>query len=119
MNVGLRYAAARRYDEAIAQFKKVNQTDPAYPMAYSFLAAAYVKKGMYEEALDPFYKAEVLLKHETPENCEREKVAFRAVIKTNGAAGFWRKLLENLLREYEQGDTSAVSVAEVYARLGE
>ncbi|MGI8543042.1 MAG: tetratricopeptide repeat protein [Aridibacter sp.] len=119
MNVALRYLEARRYDEAIAQFKKVNQTDPAYPMAYLFLGGAYQEKGMYEEALEAQCKGDVLLKIDTPENCERKKAAIRQAIKKDGATGYWRKDLERLLKEHEQGTASAVSIARVYARLGE
>jgi serine/threonine-protein kinase len=119
MNVGLRYLDMHRYDEAVAQFKKLNETEPEYPMAYMFLGGAYEERGMFEEALDPLCKADVLLKINTPENCEREKAAFRETIKKNGATGYWRKVLEIRLKEHEKGIASAVGVAGMYARLGE
>ena len=119
MNVGLRYSNANRYDEAIAQFKKLIETEPEYPLPYMFLGDIYAEKGMFEESLDPLCKADILLKIDTPENCEREKAAFREAIKKNGATGYWRKTLEIRLKEHEQDTSPAVSVAGVYARLGE
>jgi TolB-like protein/Flp pilus assembly protein TadD len=119
MNVALRYQAARRHDEAIPQFKKLIEMEPTYPQAYTFLAYSYIEKGMYEEAIDPLCKADVLWKIETAESCERRTTAFRQAVKTNGAIGFWRKLLEYESKNYQQGIGSAVAVAGCYARLGE
>ncbi len=118
-NVGLRYLEARRYDEAIAELKKLIEAEPTYPVAYMFLGGAYEDKGMFEEALEARCKGDVLLKINTPETCERENEAIREAIKKDGATGYWRKVLERLLKEHEQGTTPAASVAAAYARLGE
>ncbi len=41
----------RRYDDAIAQFRKVLTTVPNHPLARSGLVAAFLQKGMHEEEL--------------------------------------------------------------------
>ncbi len=119
MNVGLRHFSARRYEEAVAQFNRLIEMEPTYPMSYVFLCEVYAQRGMYEEAFDFCCKGDVLLKLHTPESCERENVAIREAMKKDGAMGFWRKNLERSLKEYEQGTASAIGVAGNYAKLGE
>lgn len=74
---------------------------------------------MYEEAIEPTCKAEVLLNLETVESCERQAADYRGALKAGGHAGFWRKVLEVHLKYHERGIASAVSVAGIYARLGD
>ncbi len=47
---------ARRYDEAINQFKSVLEKNPNSDLAHSFLGYAYLQKGMYEQAFAEFQK---------------------------------------------------------------
>jgi tetratricopeptide (TPR) repeat protein len=119
MNVGLRYLNARRYDEAIVQFKRLIETEPTYPNSYWFLGEIYADRGMYEEALDLWCKGDVLFKIHTTESCERENTAIREAMKKEGAMGLWRKSLERNLKDYEKGTVSAMYVAASYAKLGE
>lgn len=88
-------------------------------MAYGFLAFIYTEKGMYDESIEPTCKAEVLLNIETTESCERQAADLRQALKTGGSTGFWRKTLEIELKYHERGITSAVGVADAYARLGD
>jgi tetratricopeptide (TPR) repeat protein len=119
LNLGLRYWTSRRNDEAMAQFKKLIETEPTYPFPYSFLAIMYAEKGMYEESIELRCKGEVLLNIETAESCEQKVADFRQALKTGSATSFWRKTLEYDLKYYERGIGSAVAVAASYARLGE
>jgi len=41
-----------RYDEAIAEYKKIIALDPSFPGSYGNLANLYERKHMYSEALD-------------------------------------------------------------------
>jgi serine/threonine-protein kinase len=119
LNLGLRYWTLRRNDEAMAQFKKLIETEPTYPLPYSFLAIMCAEKGMYEESIELRCKGEVLLNIETAESCEQKIADFRQVLKTRGATGFWGKTLEYDLKYYERGIGSAVAVDGNYAQLGE
>ncbi len=68
LNLGLRYWTLRRNDEAMAQFKKLIETEPTYPLPYRFLAVMYAERGMYEESIELRCKGEVLLNIETVES---------------------------------------------------
>jgi TolB-like protein/DNA-binding winged helix-turn-helix (wHTH) protein len=48
---------ARRFDEAIAQFKSTLEIEPGYEPAHSWLAQCYTLKGMYPEAYREFNAA--------------------------------------------------------------
>lgn len=119
LNLGLRYWSSRRNDEAMAQFKKLIETEPTYPLPYRSLAIMYAEKGMYEESSELDCKGQILFNIETVESCERKNADFRQALKTSGATGFWRKTLEYDLKYYERGIGSAVAVAADYAMLGE
>lgn len=118
-NIGLRLYHARRFDEAIAQYKKVIEMEPNYPVAHSFLASAYEAKGMYQEAIAERRVAGILLGGDSTESSERKAAVFTQALKTGGAQGYWRKRLELRLKDYEQGNESAFTVAVTYARLGD
>lgn len=60
-DVGWNRFFARRTDEAIAQLKQVVQMDPNFSIAHTFLAHAYVQKGMFDEAIREAQKAVELL----------------------------------------------------------
>jgi tetratricopeptide (TPR) repeat protein len=49
--LGYAYSAAARYDEAISQFKKAIELDPAVPWIHAMLAWTYARKGRYAEAI--------------------------------------------------------------------
>jgi serine/threonine-protein kinase len=48
---GWSFSYARKYDKAIEQYKKILEMDPDFRPARTYLARAYMSKGMYEEAL--------------------------------------------------------------------
>jgi hypothetical protein len=119
MNVGLRHLAARRTDEAIAIFKRLNESEPDYPMAYAMLGTAYEEKGMLLEALEPECKADVLLKIDPPDVCEKENEETREIYQREGAAGYWRKNLEINRRFAKRGIVEDVWAAGAYFRVGD
>ena len=45
---------ARRYDEAIAQYRKTLELDPNFSTTHYFLGRAYEAKGMYDEAVNEY-----------------------------------------------------------------
>src|SRR5262249_30433881 len=48
---------ARRYDEAIPQYRKVIESDPAFPAAYWSLGESLEAQGRYTEAIEAFRKS--------------------------------------------------------------
>ena len=118
-NLGLRLLEMRRYDEAQAQFEKLIQSEPDYPMSHSFLSGIYADRGEFERSLEPMCRAEVLLKIETVEACEKKAAEIRKIIKSSGSGGYWRFMLAHELKKYERGIGSPIAVAGIYVRLGE
>ncbi len=60
-----------------------------------------------------------MLKLETPESAKRKAAERRQALKSEGAKGYWRKVVEDNLEYHEKGVNSPVYVAASYARLGE
>jgi len=118
-NIGGRLRYARRFDEAIAQFKKVLDMEPNHPLTHLVLAWTYDAKGMYTEAIAEYHKADVLLKNESEENAQYKAAALIQALKTDGVQGYWRKRLEFSQRRYDEGRGAAYEIAVNYARLGD
>ncbi len=62
INVGVGWCSyfARRYDEAIAQYRKALELEPEFALAHQALAMALEQKGAYTEAIAEFRKAVAL-----------------------------------------------------------
>src|SRR5205814_4833501 len=50
-HLGWHYYYARQYDQAIEQYHKTLELDPAFPQAQRYAAWAYLQKGMHREAI--------------------------------------------------------------------
>ena len=55
---GQTYFFARRFDEAIEETRKTLEMDPDFFLGHDYLGWAYRQKGMHEEALAEFKKAQ-------------------------------------------------------------
>lgn len=103
-----------RYDEAIAQYKKLVEVSPKFAGAWGNLAHAYEEKGMYAEAIVAAKKESALSGH--PEH----GVALERAFQTAGRAGVVRVSLSHELQQRKEGKyTSAISIADDYALLGD
>jgi len=51
IHLGWHYLYTRRYDQAIEQFHKTLELDPAFPQTQRYAAWAYLQKGMHAEAI--------------------------------------------------------------------
>lgn len=56
-DTGQAYYWARRYDEALQQYRKSIDIDANHPGAYSGVGVVYEQKGMYKEAIEAFQRA--------------------------------------------------------------
>jgi DNA-binding winged helix-turn-helix (wHTH) protein/tetratricopeptide (TPR) repeat protein len=59
-DVGWILYLSRRYDEAIAVYRKVLDLDPHFVPAHTFLGLAYIQKGAFEAAIEEFQAARKL-----------------------------------------------------------
>src|SRR4029077_19463301 len=58
-DIGKYLCIARRYDEAIAKFRKILEVDPNFVLAHDYLSQVYEQKGMYLEAMAEIQKIKI------------------------------------------------------------
>ena len=104
----------RRYDEAIAQVRKVIEMDGGFVAAHSVLGWCYAQKGMYNEAIGEHEKA-VALSHGG--TYARTGLAY-ALVKS-GQRGAARKILAQLNEKASGEYVDPASLAIVLFALGE
>jgi DNA-binding winged helix-turn-helix (wHTH) protein/tetratricopeptide (TPR) repeat protein len=80
---------ARRYDEALRQYREAVEMDPNYMAAYALLSDFYQQIGAYDEAVEANEKR-MLLAGEAPELIE----GLRKAYKQTGIQGYTRKVVE-------------------------
>jgi TolB-like protein/DNA-binding winged helix-turn-helix (wHTH) protein len=87
---------ARRYDDALAQFRRALELDRYYVSIYPWLAQTYERLDRPEEATDAYI---------TPLTFSEENrgmvAALREAAKRGGLKGFWERRLQFLLEEPE------------------
>jgi len=104
----------RRYDDAIAEYKKILELDPSFDGAYGNLGEVYAAKGMCAESLAR-WKEKCALTGEMDFARDLEKSYARS-----GYPGLLRAELNFDLATRASGEYSnPVGIAEVYAALGD
>ena len=105
---------SRRYDDAIAEAKQWQDIYPEEWSLYSYLADAYMEKGMDSLAVEEYLKAQKLV------GASQERIgALRDAYAGSGLTGFWGKRLALDSIPSEQGYARAYDVAYDYAALGD
>ena len=100
---------ARRYDEAIVQFKRHVELIP--DTGQIWLSRAYEMKGDYPSAFEAFIQTQ-----KDPQRVE----AFRTTFETTGWQGLTRKFIEfSLLDEQNGNGVNNYKIAIAFAQLGE
>lgn len=104
----------QRFDDAETQCKKTLEMDPDFFSAHLHLYDIYTAKGMYDEAVEEFFKSERLTANYStlPENLERLKASY----DLGGIGGFWQARLEMMGKPVPSG---GYLVARYQARLGQ
>jgi TolB-like protein/predicted Ser/Thr protein kinase len=105
---------ARRYDEAIRQMQSVLQVFPEFPAAYGRLGACYETKGLYEEALTAYEKAELL-----GGASSQEVAAMRRAYAKGGMRGYYLWDLGRMKEGSKNRYMPPSRFATVYGKLGE
>jgi TolB-like protein/DNA-binding winged helix-turn-helix (wHTH) protein/Tfp pilus assembly protein PilF len=102
---------AGQYDAAIEQGKKTIELYPESVGAYDWLAYAYEKRGLSDQAIATYLKAKEL-RGASP----KELSAFRTASQKDGVHGIWQKELENSERNRA---ANACWLTKIYAHLGD
>jgi TolB-like protein/DNA-binding winged helix-turn-helix (wHTH) protein/Tfp pilus assembly protein PilF len=89
---GRTFIWARQYEEALAQFQKVNQLNPNFALNHERLAQLYALLGKYEDAIGEETKAR-LLASEKPQEVLAKMNRLREVFTIKGAHGYWEEQL--------------------------
>jgi tetratricopeptide (TPR) repeat protein len=104
---------ARRYPEAIAQYKEVLQMDAEFSSAHRRLWKVYEQTGEFDEAFRMFIKNRT-----SWGNRPEELRALTRAYDTAGWKGVQQRWLEQRLKEAETSYVPPFSLANIYARLG-
>jgi hypothetical protein len=115
-NLGFTLYLARRYDDAIAQYRRVLEIDSNFNPTHFRLAEAFEQKGMYEEAIAELERlAPSHFRYLEPKEIAVVKQAYGV----SGARGYWQKQVEFLKNHAKQRYIPPGFVAFFYARLGD
>jgi tetratricopeptide (TPR) repeat protein len=99
------YFYARRYEEALKQYRKGLEMDPTFGSFYAELIPLYEQLGMTDGLLEVGEKMFAV----TPR--------MRTALREGDTRGYWRERLANHLDKHT--DVNAYFMADAYARLGE
>jgi TolB-like protein/DNA-binding winged helix-turn-helix (wHTH) protein len=117
--MGNTYLFAGEYEKAFQQFQHTIDLDPTFPLAHFFFADLLVEIGKYEQGIKE-YQTGALLAGASPEEASAQAAEFRAAFQTGGPKGYWQKILDVRLKEYQQAGPRYVpawGVAVAYARV--
>ncbi len=114
------YTWAHRWDDAEAQFQKVNAMNPNFAVDHSRMSRLAAYSGRYELAIEEDIKARVL-SGESPDEVISRANRVRKALAQQGAKGYWTSLLE-FTHEKEnpaEGYDTAFGIAILYAQVGD
>jgi TolB-like protein/DNA-binding winged helix-turn-helix (wHTH) protein len=118
--MGRTYLWARRYDEALAQFERVNRLNPNFAINHerSAHALTYIQK--FDGAIQEEAKARILA-GEDPKTALEKADALRLALASNGPHGYWQKVLEfsEASQNLPEAYVGSYGHAILYARLGQ
>jgi TolB-like protein/DNA-binding winged helix-turn-helix (wHTH) protein len=118
--LGRTYLWARRYDEALQQFKKCDELFPGFLINHERLSHMYTYTGEFEKTIAEETRAR-LLNGEDPEKAVKKDEALRGALKAGGARGYWKKEFELLQMEENPPEAyrGSYGSAILFARMGE
>jgi tetratricopeptide (TPR) repeat protein len=118
--LGRTYIWARQYDKALAQFQKVAEMFPGFAIDHERLAQLLALMGRLDEAIAEDTKAR-LLSGEDEKAVLRKEAQLRHALKTRGAPGYWKELLEltQTADNPPEAYNSSFGTAILYSQLGE
>lgn len=105
---------ARRYDEAIEQWKRTLKIEPNHATSHFWLAQAYEVKGDYDLAFEEIIKQRISM-GVSPEHIEATKETYAKY----GWKGFWQKQLILARQSADKGYVEPYFLVWNYMRLGQ
>ena len=90
---GVTFKWARRYNDSLAQFQRVNQRDPNFPLNHERLSQLCAILGRFDEAITEETKAR-LLAGEKPQDVQAKMNTLRRELATKGERGYWEEQLQ-------------------------
>ena len=123
-NTGVRLLSARRYDDALAQFRNVQDMNPNYTRARWMLARTYELKGMYKEAISECLQIPALpnIDASTKAFFKRRCSLYEKIYTTSSGERFnrnWVKSARQEIKESIDRDSDVYFIATLYAETGE
>jgi CubicO group peptidase (beta-lactamase class C family)/Flp pilus assembly protein TadD len=115
-DLGSIHIVARRYDEAIAVCQKLADENPTFAKAHYCLSDAYWRKRMYSQSIEEYKVASQL---SGDRNDSEYASAMEQGFRSAGWEGALRKGIEVSLAQRKTGDSSAYTIATMYAELGD
>ncbi|MGB8065268.1 MAG: winged helix-turn-helix domain-containing protein [Candidatus Sulfotelmatobacter sp.] len=117
---GVTFKWARRYNDSLEQFQRVNQTDPNFSLNHERLAQLFAILGKYDEAITEETKAR-LLAAEKPQDVLAKMNTLQRELATKGERGYWEEQLQ--FAQAQQNPPEAYvrpyGLAIIYTHLGE
>ena len=113
-SLGLTHYFARRYDDAIAQFREALDLDPNFGQAHLMLGRTYVAKGLPDRAVEELERAKRLMGARPDVTTPMAYVLARAGRRVEALA-----TLDELRRIAKPRDPSPFRIAYVHTGLGE
>jgi len=117
---GRTFTWARHYDEALAQYQKVNQLDPNIPVNHERLAHLYAVLSKYDDAITEETKAR-MFSGENPQRVLSEMNRVRQAFTSRGAQGYWESELHlaQTTQDPPEGYARPYGMAQIYGYLGD
>ncbi len=114
--------AARRFDKAIAQLRRVVELDKNFPMAHNFLGQCYEAQSNYVAAIEEWRTLD-LLSGTDAARVNASYGALRQAYDSFGEQGYFRKYIELIHADESLPESERIfyewELAGCYARLGE
>jgi TolB-like protein/DNA-binding winged helix-turn-helix (wHTH) protein/Tfp pilus assembly protein PilF len=113
INMGEALYETRRYDQAIEQYRKTLEIDSNFALAHDDLADVFHSKGMYREAVAEWQKSLIA------RGDSGTAAAIGQAYSKAGYKGACQTILTYLTSPPNHSYSSPLSVAKIYAQLGE
>jgi len=116
--LGMTYVWAGDYQKSAEQFQHTIDMDPTFPLAHFFFVDCLTEIGKYEQAIQEWQRG-ALLEGEEPERVAAWTAELLRAFHTGGPNGYWRKNLEQAVKEHKAGTGGSLVLASAYARVGD
>jgi DNA-binding winged helix-turn-helix (wHTH) protein len=111
-DLGLVLYLARRYDDAIQQYRSTMELDSSFPDAQVGILMAYNEMGMHYQPISEFLRS--------PQNFSRAVAAkLEDAYAQSGVRGYWRAYLDLAEDSSNEVHCSPYVMARIYAEIGE